>query len=57
MKRGQQFGRFIRGKVRVRKNAKKAVNQAERTEAKRRLKKDPEDLELKPRRRYWGYDD
>lgn len=57
MKRGQQFGRWIRGKVRVRKNAKKAVNQAERTEAKRQLKKDPEELETKTRRRYWGYDD
>jgi len=57
MKRGQQFGTFIRGRVKVRKNLKKEVNRAERTEFKRRLKKDPEDVETKPRRRYWGYDD
>lgn len=57
MKRGQQFGWYIRGKVHVRKEAKQAVNRAERTEAKRVLKKDPESLENKPKRRYWGYDD
>lgn len=57
MKRGQQFGNYIRGKVRLRKNRKKELNQAERTEAKRQLKKNPEEVETKPRRQYWGYDD
>jgi len=57
MKRGQQFGTFIRGKARLRKNKKKELSRAERTEAKRQLKKNPEEVETKPRRRYWGYDD
>lgn len=57
MKRTQQFGWFIRGRSPIRKDMKKQQNRAERTEAKRILKKDPESLESKPRRRYWGYDD
>ena len=57
MKRTQQFGWLIRGKVKVRKEYKTQQNRAERTEAKRRLKKDPEAMENKPKRRYWGWDD
>ena len=57
MKRGQQFGRFIRGKTPTRKKLKQDLNRAERTEARRLLKKDLEKLESKPKRRFWGYDD
>lgn len=57
MKRTQQMGWYIRGKVRIRKEMKQAQNRAERADANRRLKKDPEDLETKPRRRYLGWDD
>lgn len=57
MKRTQQMGWLIRGKVGARKEMKKAQNRAERTEAKRQLKKKPEEVETKPKRRYWGWDD
>lgn len=57
MKRGQQFGRYIKGKTPIRKRLKQDTNRAERTEAKRLLRKDPDSLDSKPRRRYWGYDD
>lgn len=57
MKRTQQFGWYIRGKVKVRKEMKQAQNRAERTESRRLLKKNPDALENKPKRRYWGYDD
>lgn len=57
MKRTQQFGRYIRGKVKVRKEYKTQQNRAERTEAKRLLRTKPEEMETKNRRRYWGWDD
>ena len=56
MKRTQQMGSLIRGK-KIRKEMKKEQNRAERTEAKRLLKKKPEEMETKTRRRYWGWDD
>lgn len=56
MKRGQQFGSLIRGK-KLRKTLKKMLSKAKRTDAKRRLKKDPNDVETKPRNNFWGYDD
>jgi hypothetical protein len=57
MKRTQQFGRYIRGKVGIRKEMKKAQTKAERIELKRLLKLKPEEAETKLKRRYWGYDD
>lgn len=44
-------------RFRTRKWEKRQQNQAERTDAKRRLKKDPESVETKPRRRFYGWGD
>lgn len=57
MKRTQQFGRLIRGKVKIRKEMKKAQTKAERIELKRTLKARPEEAETKLKHRYWGWDD
>lgn len=56
MKRNQKLGRYARGR-KGRHEYKKATTRAERTEAKRQLRKDPESMERQHRRRYWGWDD
>jgi hypothetical protein len=46
-----------KSQYRTRRWAKRQQNQAERTDVKRRLKKDPESVETKPRRRFYGWGD
>lgn len=57
MKRTQQAGSYLRGKVRVRKRIKKEQTRAERREENRQLKRNPEDTDKMRKRRYWGWDD